>query len=68
MLYKIELNDEEIKTLKSILEDRKEILERIENNKKLSLNKQSRLNEIKNILSRINEIAYKNLITYISNH
>ena len=59
MKYKIELSNDEIITLKYILKDRKEVLERIATNKKLSLNKKNRLNEIKNILDQLNEIAFR---------
>ena len=59
MKYKIELSNDEIITLKDILNDRKEVLERIATNKKLSLNKKNRLNEIKNILDQLNEIAFR---------
>ena len=54
MKYKIEFSKDEIITLKSVLSDRKDTLERVSNYKKLSLNQKNRLNEINNILKEIN--------------
>lgn len=56
MQYKVEFSKDEIITLRSVLSDRKETLERLSNYKKLSLNQKNRLNEINNILK---EIQYK---------
>lgn len=56
MKLKLEFSEDEIITLKSVLNDRKETLERLSNYKKLSLNQKNRLNEINNILK---EIQYK---------
>jgi len=53
MKYKLEFSKDEIITLKSVLNDRKETLQRVSNYKKLSLNQKSRLNEINNILKEI---------------
>ena len=50
---KIELSKDEIITLKSVLNDRKETLERLSNHKKLSLNQKTRLSEINNILNQL---------------
>lgn len=51
----IELSKDEIMTLKSVLNDRIYILERLSNYKKLTLNQKSRLNEMKNILNKLNK-------------
>ena len=51
----IELSKDEIITLKSVLNDRIYILERLSNYKKLTLNQKSRLNEMKNILNKLNK-------------
>lgn len=56
MQYKVEFSKDEIITLRSVLNDRKETLDRLSNYKKLSLNQKNRLNEINNILK---EIQYK---------
>jgi hypothetical protein len=52
----IELSKDEIITLKSVLNDRIYILERLSNYKKLTLNQKSRLNEMKNILNKLNNL------------
>lgn len=53
MKYKIEMSKDEIITLKSVLDERKDTLERLSNYKKLTLNQKNRLIEINNILKEI---------------